>query len=99
MTTMARLSQPPKGKLITHMAERDKRRKALDFLREHPDEMPIIASRIYKVAKPDTVKKAWQREKAKMARTVAIKHGGQNIKLRPTYLPLLRVRGSYCLSN
>jgi len=81
---MARLCQLPSGKMISaEMTPKDKMRKALEFLRENPDEKPVVAARIYKIKNEISVRQAWYRERKKLQREQPIKWGGQNISLRP----------------
>jgi hypothetical protein len=48
------------------MPEKDKLRKAIQFLKANPEETPITAVRAYCIRNKDTVKKAWQRERKKI---------------------------------
>jgi hypothetical protein len=79
---MARLSNLPNYALLRDMPERDKLRKAIQFLKANPEETPATAARAYCVRNEDTVKKTWQRERKKMG-TARVQWGGQNKILRP----------------
>jgi hypothetical protein len=48
------------------MPERDKLRKAIQFLKANPEETPATAVYAYCIRNEDTVKKTWQRERKKM---------------------------------
>jgi hypothetical protein len=63
---MARLSNLSKNTLLRNMPEKDKLRKAIQFLRANPEETPVTAVHIYYVRNKDIVRKAWQRERKKI---------------------------------
>jgi hypothetical protein len=65
---MARLSNLPNNTLLRDMPEKDKLRKAIQFLKENPGEPPTTAVRACGVKSEDAVRKAWRREKKKMER-------------------------------
>jgi hypothetical protein len=79
---MARLSNLPKNTLLRNMPEKDKLRKAIQFLKANPEETPATAVYAYCVRNEDIVRKAWQRERKKIG-TVRVQKGGQNKILRP----------------
>jgi hypothetical protein len=79
---MARLSNLPKNTLLRDMPEKDKLRKAIQFLKANPEETPATIARMYYIRNEDIVRKAWQRERKKMG-TVRVQKGGQNKILRP----------------
>ncbi|PMD65600.1 uncharacterized protein K444DRAFT_608178 [Hyaloscypha bicolor E] len=53
---MARLSNLPKNTLLRNMPEKDKLRKAIQFLKANPEETPATAARAYCVRNKDTNK-------------------------------------------
>jgi hypothetical protein len=63
---MARLSNLPNYALLCDIPERDKLRKAIQFLKANPEETPATAVCAYCIRNEDTVKKTWQRERKKM---------------------------------
>jgi hypothetical protein len=63
---MARLSNLPKNTLLRNMPEKDKLRKAIQFLKANPEETPATAACAYCIQNEDTVRKVWQRERKKM---------------------------------
>ena len=63
---MARLSNAPKNVLERNLFEKDKLRLALKFLIDYPNEDPAIPVRIWRLNRPNTLYKAWQRERKKM---------------------------------
>ena len=79
---MARLRNPPKNTLLRDLPDKEKIKKAIQWLRENPEESPTTAARICHIEKEDSVKKAWQRERKRMEKGRP-KHGGQNKILRP----------------
>ena len=54
---MARLSNLPKNTLLRNMPEKDKLRKAIQFLKANPEETPATAVYMYYIRNEDTVKK------------------------------------------
>jgi hypothetical protein len=54
---MARLSNLPKNTLLRDMPERDKLRKAIQFLKANPEETPATAAHVYYIRNEDTVRK------------------------------------------
>jgi hypothetical protein len=63
---MARLSNLPNYALLRNMPERDKLRKAIQFLKANPEETPATAVYAYCIRNEDIVKKTWQRERKKI---------------------------------
>jgi hypothetical protein len=63
---MARLSNLPNYILLCNIPERDKLRKAIQFLKANPEETPATAVYIYYIRNKDIVKKIWQRERKKI---------------------------------
>lgn len=63
---MARLSALPQHKLLREMPEKDKLRKAIQFLRDNPEESTTTAARAYGVKNEDTVRKTWLGERKKL---------------------------------
>jgi hypothetical protein len=80
---MARLNNPPKEGLRHTVPDKDKRRLALQWLREHPNEPSTAAARIYHIENEDSLRKAWGQEREKDQRITPIQNGGQNKILRP----------------
>jgi hypothetical protein len=64
------------------MPEKDKLRKAIQFLKENPEESPTTATRACSVQSEDAVRKAWRRERKRIEKGKA-QWGGQNKILRP----------------
>jgi hypothetical protein len=56
-TAMARLSNLPNYTLLCNMPERDKLRKAIQFLKANPEETPATVVYIYYIRNEDIVKK------------------------------------------
>jgi len=100
---MARLSSAPKNVLERNLPEKDKLRLALKFLIDHPDEDPATPIRIWKLQKPNTLQKAWRRERKKIELAKAGKTpqwGGQNKILRPDQeRALIRYAANQCLNG
>jgi hypothetical protein len=74
----ARLVSAPRPSTESKLPELEKRAKALQFLQENPDENPITAARIWKIKKPNTLQRAWKREKERTARAKQLQYGGHN---------------------
>jgi hypothetical protein len=64
------------------MPEKDKLRKAIQFLKANPEETPATIARMYYIRNEDIVRKAWQRERKKIG-IVRVQKGGQNKILCP----------------
>ena len=56
---MARLSNLPKNTLLRNMPEKDKLRKAIQFLKANPEETPATAVYACYVRNKDIIRKAW----------------------------------------
>jgi hypothetical protein len=63
---MARLSILPINALLRDILEKDKLRKAIQFLKENPKESPTTAIRAYGIRSEDAVRKAWRRERKRI---------------------------------
>jgi hypothetical protein len=65
---MARLRNPPKDILRHNVPDKEKRRLALQWLQEHPNEHTTTAARIYHVENEDSLRKARGRLREKERR-------------------------------
>ncbi len=75
---MARLAQPPKNaNPPKSMQDRDNILKAIEWLRENPEEKIVTAARIFGIKNEKYFCNAWGREKAKRKRG-QVAHGGHN---------------------
>ena len=98
---MARLVHSPRIFIESKLPEKQKRLRALQFLRKHPDEDPIIAARIWKLEKPNTLQRAWKRERQRIELGKELKHrGGHNRILSPEqHKALIRYAAGHCLNG
>jgi hypothetical protein len=80
---MTRLRALPRDTLQRDLPQKDKLQLALQFLRDHPNEKPSAAARIYHIEKEGSVQKAWVREKKRMQDPKKRLSGGTNKILRP----------------
>ena len=55
---IAHLSNLPKNTLLRNIPEKDKLRKAIQFLKANPEETPATAARAYYIRNEDIVRKA-----------------------------------------
>jgi hypothetical protein len=63
---MARLAKTPRNTHERDLLEKDKQQLALQWLRENPTENPITPACIWNLKKPNTLQKAWKRERRRM---------------------------------
>jgi hypothetical protein len=81
---MARLNSIPKNTPIRDLPNEDKMRLALQWPRENPTETPTTAARCHAIAKEDSVRQAWRREKKRNERQEKLTGGaGLNKILSP----------------
>jgi hypothetical protein len=78
---MARLVHSPRVFIESKLPEKQKRLRALQFLQKHPDEDPITAARIWKLDKPNTLQRAWKRERQRIERGDELKHCGRHNRM------------------
>jgi hypothetical protein len=65
--------------LCRDLLEKDKIRLVLEWFQENPSKTTTIAARIYYITKPNSLSRAWKRERTRGA----IQHNSQNKILRP----------------
>src|SRR5271155_5499151 len=76
---MAHFTPQNEDILQRDLPTQDKLKLAIQWLRENPTEKATTAARLFHIAKEDSVRKAWLREKTRKE----VGYGGQNKILRP----------------
>jgi hypothetical protein len=98
---MARLVHSPRIFIESKLPEKQKHLRALQFLRKHLDKDPITAARIWKLEKPNTLQRAWKRERQRIELGKELKQrGGHNrILSLEQHKALIRYAARHCLNR